>query len=151
MFDSHTTRAIALGVAIGVALTRLPTGSREMTAGKSRLTNVAAPAGASIDPLLFTGNEWDKLNGDERDAYLQGFISGAAAQQAAAAKGSAEGKAVAARAVLLKRSGALTIPYRENVYRSHLDDWFFYTDRRPQTLIAVIVDASTGMRHHGGR
>ncbi len=146
MFDSHTVRALALGIVIGVGVAGGTTSPRATSASAA---DAAPPRDVSLaaDPILFTGNEWDQFTGEERDAFLQGFITGAAAHQASKEKGSAAGRAVAARAALLKRRGALTIPYRENVYRAHLDDWFFYKDRRTQTLIEVIVDASGGSRH----
>lgn len=146
MFDSHTVRALALGIVIGVGVAR-GTNSPRVTSAPD--ADAAPPRNVSLatDPIFFTGNEWDQFTGEERDAFLQGFIAGAAAHQAWNEKGSAAGRAVAARAALLKRRSALTIPYRENVYRAHLDDWFFYKDRRRQTLIEVIVDASGGSRH----
>ena len=151
MFDSHTVRALALGAVTGLAAAGWATPSRSRSASRAGAEpGPLALAAASTDPILFTGSEWNEWSGNERDAYLQGFIAGAAAHQASTEKGAAAGRAVAARAVLLKRRSALAIPYRENVYRAHLDDWFFYKDRRTQTLIEVIVDASGGRRHGGG-
>ena len=146
MFDSQTVRALALGVVIGVGFAGGTNPPRATSASDAKATPSRGVTLAG-DPILFTGNEWDQFAGAERDAFLQGFITGAAAHQASKEKGSASGRAVAARAALLKRRGALMIPYRENVYRAHLDDWFFYKDRRTQTLIEVIVDASGGSRH----
>lgn len=104
-----------------------------------------APAAQLSDPLTLTGHDWSRLSPEERNAYLIGFIAGAAAQQASptgTTPGTAptSGRDVARRAVALKRSGSLTFPYRENVYRSHLDDYFFYQDRRTEALIQVLVD-----------
>jgi hypothetical protein len=113
-------------------------------AAVSPLTRAAAvqpPPGS----LALTGREWVRLSPEARTAYLDGFLAGAAAQQAAAeAKARPAGPAVAARAAALQRADALTFPYRANVYRSHLDDYFFYKNRRREPLIAVIVDVHAG-------
>lgn len=100
------------------------------------------------DPIGLTGREWSRFSADERNAYLVGFLAGAAAQQASAARTPpGTGREIVARAALLKRQGRLTFPYRENVYRSHLDDYFFYQNRRSETLIQVLADLPTGAGH----
>jgi hypothetical protein len=120
------------------------------------LAAAAAPlarAGARQPPpsaLALTGRDWVRLSPDAREAYLSGFLAGAAAQQASAgAKTRPAGPAVAARAVALQRADALAFPYRANVYRSHLDDYFFYENRRREPLIAVIVDLHAGQGRTG--
>jgi hypothetical protein len=137
MLAPRSLRTLALGLALGATLGGATLGA-------------AAARRAAPHPILLTGHDWDRLSGDARDAYLQGFIAGAAAHQAAAAKGSAEGRAVARRAAALRERDALKYPYRENVYRSHLDDYFFYRDRRTQTLIEVLTDIN-GPRHGHAR
>ena len=112
-----------------------------------RVAPAATPA--LPEPTALTGRDWDRLSPGARNAYLSGFLAGAAAQQAVAAtsRDSASGRAVVARAATLRRSGALTFPFRENVYRSHLDDYFFYENRRRETLIQVLVDMNAGGAH----
>ena len=91
-------------------------------------------------PIALTGRDWARLDSGERDAYLAGFIAGAAAYQATRGHRSVEGARAAAEAARLRRNGDLAFPFRENVYRSHLDDYYFYENRRDHTLIRAIID-----------
>lgn len=113
------------------------------------VAGVAAGASAAqpfADPLALTGNDWQAMGPDVREAYLQGFVAGAATHQATAGK-LVEGKRAAAAAARLKRQDALAFPYGTNVYRSHLDDYYFYENRRVQPLIEVLVDLNSHYRN----
>ena len=106
----------------------------------------AGAAARAADPLALDGHYWTKLAPDAREAFLAGFVAGAAAHQANGGVPGARGARTAAEAARLKRTGALAFPYAGNVYRSHLDDYFFYTNRRAQTLVEVLVDANAHFR-----
>jgi hypothetical protein len=108
------------------------------------------PTGAAAQtrsPVALTGNDWDKMSPDERQGYIAGFIAGAAAHQASGGKTTMPGARVAAEAARLKKAGSLHFKFGENVYRSHIDDYFFYQNRRVQPLIQVIVGVNSQMGH----
>jgi hypothetical protein len=106
-----------------------------------------APAAQTRNPVALTGYDWDRMSPDERHGYIAGFIAGAAAHQASGGKTAIAGSRVATEAARLKKEGALHFKFGENVYRSHIDDYFFYQNRRVQTLIQVIVGVNSQMGH----
>lgn len=109
----------------------------------------AAASGAAADPLTLDGHAWSRFSADAREAYLAGFIAGAAAHQVTSARRGLEGAAAAREAARLRQAGALDFPYATNVYRSHLDDWYFYRNRRQQTLLEVLVEMNEVSRGPG--
>jgi hypothetical protein len=96
-------------------------------------------------PVSLTGYDWARFGPDEREAYLAGFIAGAAAHQATGGR-TLSGVRAAAAAVRLKRTGALDFPFGSNVYRSHLDDYYHFRNRRSETLIQTIVELNSQLR-----
>lgn len=138
------TLALALALALPMAAFR--SGAAPATAASAA---AAAADDGAPDPIGYSGTDWSRLTPDARDAYLIGFLAGAAAQQATNTRAAtpAPGKVIAARARALKSEGRLTFPYRENVYRAHIDDYFFYRNRRVEPLIKVIVDMNIGNAH----
>lgn len=135
MLVRHTLVAVGLGVALAVG-------------GMVGAGGAAQPAAAS-DPLALDGHTWTRYSSEAREAFLAGFIAGAAAQQVTSAHRGIHGARAAAEAVKLKREGAFTFPYATNVYRSHLDDWYFYHNRRDQTLLEVLVEMNEVSRGPG--
>jgi hypothetical protein len=101
------------------------------------------------DPVAMNGHAWDSLSSEAREAWLAGFIAGAAAHQALGDRRDVSGARVAANALLLRNAGALQFPFAVNVYRSHLDDYYFYRNRRSETLLQVLVDMNA--RNRSGR
>jgi len=110
-------------------------------------TAPATPVAQTRNPVALTGNDWDKMSPDERQGFIAGFIAGAAAHQASGGKTAVAGSRVATEAARLKKEGALHFKFGENVYRSHIDDYFFYRNRRVQPLIQVIVGVNSQMGH----
>lgn len=129
-------RHVALGALIAAAL-----------GGVLPVRRPAAAKAPLPEPTALTGRDWARLSPEARNAYLSGFLAGAATQQAAAGRPRATGGQVAARAAALRRGGTLAFPFRENVYRSHLDDYFFYENRRGETLIQVLVEVNASRTH----
>ena len=114
---------LVVGGALGAGATRLPS-----------------------HPIALNGHDWTAMEPAARGAYLAGFIAGAAAHQATGGAASVTGAAAAARASRLRTDAALAFPFASNVYRSHLDDYYFYTNRRRQTLLEVLVDVNGHLR-----
>ncbi|MGI9077222.1 MAG: hypothetical protein ACR2G6_07830 [Gemmatimonadaceae bacterium] len=100
----------------------------------------------SRDPVSLNGYDWHGWSPDARETYLAGFLAGAAAHQAVRQRPAASAKRIAADAARLKRGGTLTFPFGANVYRSHLDDFYFYENRRVRTLIEALAEFNTQAR-----
>jgi hypothetical protein len=106
----------------------------------------AEPPQGARDPIALDGHAWDSLSGQAREAYLAGFIAGAAAQQAVGGQQDVKGALAATTARRLRLAGALQFPYAVNVYRSHLDDYYFYRNRRGEPVLQVLVDMNARSR-----
>ncbi len=105
-----------------------------------------AVGSASRDPVALNGHDWHGWSPDARESYLAGFLAGAAAHQAVRQRPTASAQRIAADAARLKRGGTLTFPYGANVYRSHLDDFYFYENRRARTLIEALAEFNAQAR-----
>lgn len=101
------------------------------------------------DPFALNGHAWSQYSAEARAAFLAGFVAGAAAHQVTGGRTDMDGDAAVAQAVRLKREDRLHFPYAVNVYQSHLDDWYFYRNRRDEPLLQVLVDMNAVSR--GGR
>lgn len=109
----------------------------------------ADPPFAALDPIAMDGHAWDTLSSQARESYLSGFIAGAAAQQALSDRTDMNGARAASNALRLRNAGALQFPFGVNVYRSHLDDYYFYRNRRGEPVLQVLVDMNA--RNRSGR
>lgn len=82
------------------------------------------------DPRELTGQQWVTLEPAARQAWLQGFLAGAATSQALAA-GAADSAALHAAMLRLRREGNLTFPFAPNVYGARVADFYHYENHRP--------------------
>jgi hypothetical protein len=71
------------------------------------------------------GHAWVAMTEGEKLRYLEGFLAGHAVRQAAEAKAPVD---------RLRREGALVYPFAPTVYKTRLEDFFFYRDRRDLPL-----------------
>jgi hypothetical protein len=83
----------------------------------------AAPA-----PTHLSGAYWKQLSACEKQAYLSGFLAGAAAEQA---------RAAATAIDTLRAHSALRYPFAPHVYAAQIDDFYWWQDR----VSVPIVDA----------
>ena len=96
------------------------------------------------DPALLTGADWATYGPRERDAYLSGFIAGAAAEQvralATTAGGSADSSAVSSGAIARLRSGKqLRFSYAPSVYEAQIDDFYWWVNHRALPIVDVMI------------
>ncbi|NIR44423.1 MAG: hypothetical protein GWN99_00680 [Gemmatimonadetes bacterium] len=104
-----------------------------------RPENVAAQA----NPIDWDGHRWLELSAAEKEAYLSGFLAGAAAAQAYEAlegAGSFEAQALRQRMAGLRAEKALVFPYAPNLYHARLHDYLFYENNREQPLYQAIAE-----------
>ena len=127
-----------------------------MAAGLAAATVAGAGiASARQEPkhaLAFAGAEWMAYGSREKQAYLSGFVAGAAAEQVFAAANSAGGPpdstAVASGAIMKLRIGKqLHFPYAPSVYSAQIDDYYWWTDRRATTIVDVMITTNRQLLH----
>jgi plastocyanin len=85
----------------------------------------AAEARSPHPALAPDGHAWAAMSEGERLRYLEGFLAAQAVRQAAEAKVPVE---------RLRREGTLAYPFAPSVYKTRLEDYFFYRDRRDLPL-----------------
>jgi hypothetical protein len=99
---------------------------------------------------LLTGEYWASLAPRERQAYLTGFLSGAAAEQArarAAASG-AEGDsaAVSSGAIAALRAGRqLHFRFAPPVYSAQVDDFYWWKNHAPVPVVDAMIHINREM------
>ena len=100
-------------------------------------------------PTLWAGAEWKSFGSREKQAYLSGFIAGAAAEQAlatAAATGGTKDSAVSSGAIAKLREGKqLHFPYAASVYTVQLDDYYWWTDHLGRPIADVMLSVNRQM------
>ena len=91
----------------------------------------AAPAPTHLD-----GAYWKQLSAGEKQAYLAGFLAGAAAEQARAA----------ARPIdTLRAQDALRYRFAPNVYAAQIDDFYWWQDRVRVPLVDAMIAINGAM------
>ena len=114
---------------------------------------IAAAAGATVasargtfapPAALLTGEYWSRLTPAERQAYLSGFVAGAAAEQvrgeATAAGRGDDSAAVSSGAVsALRERRALRFPFAPSVYSAQVDDFYWWSNHRDTPIVDAMV------------
>lgn len=134
-------RAIRVGLAVATI------------AGAAYLVGLRA-AGASQEPrhaALLTGREWRALDFAGKQAYLSGFIAGAAAEQVraeAAARGQANDSTATSSAAIgqLVAAKALWFSYTPAVYAAQLDDFYWHVDVEGTPIVDVLQSLNRRMK-----
>ena len=131
---------IALAAACGAAVAAAAGGAFAAAPAAA-----ARAAGAASTPApLLTGEYWTRLTPAERQIYLNGFLAGAAAEQARAVAATAgregDSAAVSSGAVVaLRRAGTLHYPFAASVYSAQVDDFYWYTNHRATPVIDAMI------------
>ncbi len=108
-----------------------------------------APPGR-LPALAADGHAWAAMTEGEKLRYVEGFLAGQATRQAAERLGRAADPAALTRAVEeLRREGRLAYPFAPTVYKTRLEDFFFYRDRRDLPLHEAL--AAVNAQLDGGR
>ncbi|MGH7511083.1 MAG: hypothetical protein ACREMZ_16700 [Gemmatimonadales bacterium] len=94
---------------------------------------LTAAAWSRQDPdrhwLAVNGADWRRMEPDARQAYVEGFLAGAALSQAAARARDSAGVRTAIEG--LSRSGGLRFPYGANVYAARINDYYWWENNVP--------------------
>ena len=104
----------------------------------------ARPAQSPIHPALLTGIFWGQLRPAEKQAYLSGFIAGAAAEQArsvAAAEGRAQDSAAVSSRAIAKMRADRTLHFRfaVPVYAAQIDDFYWWENHASVPIVDAMI------------
>jgi hypothetical protein len=97
------------------------------------------------DSRELTGYQWVTLEPAARQAWLQGFLAGAATSQALAA-GAADSAALQTAMLSLRREGNSAFPFAPNVYGARVADFYHYENHRPLPVWYAMWEVNTAVR-----
>ena len=134
----------ALAAVIGIGLA---SGTATLAAHSVRAQGAEQPA---RHPTMLTGTDWAAFGPKEKEAYLSGFLAGAALEQAravTATAGQSDSGAAASDAITaLRRAHALRFPYAPSVYAAQLDDYYWWANHSDTPIVDVMVSIDHQMR-----
>jgi hypothetical protein len=102
-------------------------------------------------PALLTGADWAAFGSRGKEAYLTGFIAGAAAEQvranAATSGQSSDSSAVSTGAVAkLLAARDLRFSYAPSVYAAQLDDFYWWENHRAVPIVDAMISINRRMK-----
>lgn len=110
-------------------------------------------AGAVQQPrhsLLLTGEDWRSWSLKEKERYLNGFLAGAAAEQARAsavrAGDATDSSVISSRAAwTLHENASLQFRFAPAVYEVQLDDFYWWTNHRDIPILDAMITINRAM------
>lgn len=98
-------------------------------------------------PTLLTGKDWKAFGPREKEAYLAGFIAGAAAVRGE--PGGVEVDTTPSRKIEEMRTAKqLPFPYSVSVYASQIDDYYWWENHLGVPIVDVMARTSLQLRSH---
>ena len=91
--------------------------------------------------LSITGHDWLRMGPDVRNAYVEGFLAGAAVSQAAS--GARDSAGVRTGLERLGRSGRFRFPFAANVYASRMSDYYWWKNHLPLPTWYAFLEVNT--------
>lgn len=104
-------------------------------------------AGLKQGPTELAGRDWQRFGPKEKDAYVAGFIAGAAAVRgtiAAAGPDTTPSKAIDA----MRAAKQLPFPYSVSVYASQIDDYYWWENHLDVPIVDVLARTNAQLRSH---
>ena len=97
-------------------------------------------------PTQLAGRDWHDFGPKEKDAYVAGFIAGAAVRgnTAAVSVDTTPSKAIDA----MRAAKQLPFPYSVSVYASQIDDYYWWENHLDVPLVDVMVRTDLQLRSH---
>jgi hypothetical protein len=91
-------------------------------------------------PTLLAGQYWTHLSTDEKQAYLNGFLAGAAAEQARGMVGAVHPDDDLASTVdSLRTQHALRFTFAPQVYIAQLDDFYWWSNHTTVPIVDALI------------
>ena len=98
-------------------------------------------------PEQLTGKEWRQFGSKEKEAYLAGFIAGAAV--ARSDSGGMGVDTTPSREIdAMRAAQRLPFPYSVSVYASQIDDYYWWENHLSVPIVDAIARTSLQLRSH---
>jgi len=98
----------------------------------------AVPATTLQSPAQLAGRDWQGFGPKEKDAYLAGFIAGAAAVRGSSATESTD--TTPSKAIdVMRTAKQLPFPYSVSVYASQIDDYYWWKNHLDVPIVDVMA------------
>jgi len=98
-------------------------------------------------PAQLAGRDWQGFGPKEKDAYVAGFIAGAATARGNTAEASMDttpSKTIDA----MRTSKLLPFPYSVSVYASQIDDYYWWENHLNVPIVDVMARTNAQLRSH---
>jgi hypothetical protein len=103
------------------------------------------PARSLQSPAELAGRDWQKFGPKEKEAYLAGFIAGAATVRSSA--GAAGMDTTPSRAIdVMRAAKELPFPYSVSVYASQIDDFYWWQNHLDVPIVDVMARTNLQLR-----
>ena len=103
------------------------------------------PARSLQAPAQLAGRDWQKFGPKEKEAYLAGFIAGAAA--VGSSGGTAGTDTTPSRAIdVMRAAKELPFPYSVSVYASQIDDYYWWQNHLDVPIVDVMARTNLQLR-----
>ena len=103
------------------------------------------PARSLQSPAELAGRDWQKFGPKEKEAYLAGFIAGAATVRSSA--GAAGADTTPSRAIdVMRAAKELPFPYSVSVYASQIDDFYWWQNHLDIPIVDVMARTNLQLR-----
>jgi hypothetical protein len=137
LVGSHR-RVMMLGtLGLGIVLGSGPIPARSLQS-PSQAPSVQAPS-------QLAGRDWQKFGPKEKEAYLAGFIAGAAAVHGSA--GGMSTDTMPSKAIdVMRAAKELPFPYSVSVYASQIDDFYWWQNHLDIPIVDVMARTNLQLR-----
>jgi hypothetical protein len=108
------------------------------------LGSAAMPAKKDPSPAQLAGRDWQGFGPKEKEAYLAGFIAGAAVRGNSAAEST---DTTPSKAIdVMRTAKQLPYPYSVSVYASQIDDYYWWENHLDVPIVDVMARANFQLR-----
>jgi len=105
----------------------------------------AIPPRSLQAPAELAGRDWQKFGPKEKEAYLAGFIAGAAMVHSSG--GALSTDTTPSRAIdVLRAAKQLPFPYSVSVYASQIDDFYWWQNHLDVPIVDVLARTNLQLR-----
>lgn len=110
-------------------------------------SGTAAARQAEWGPSLLTGRDWKGFGSKEKEAYIAGFVAGAAAMRIDSAGGETD-TTPSQRIDAMRMAKQLPFPYSVSVYASQIDDYYWWENHLEVPIVDVMARTDHQLRAH---
>jgi hypothetical protein len=112
----------------------------------------AIPARSLQSPAQLAGRDWQRFGPKEKEAYLAGFIAGAATVHTAtvhSSAGAVSTDTTPSKAIdVLRAAKQLPYPYSVSVYASQIDDFYWWQNHLDVPIVDVLARTNLALQSH---